>query len=94
MNRTFFRFLILCFLITSTILVDAKEFAKTKNNPPNCSNSGAIFCPNGYQPSCPKSYQPSCVFLGTMQLPACLADNVDNKVFSYDLKSVGCQKNK
>lgn len=93
MSRIFFIFLSLCLLLSPIKAVKAAD-AKANSNPPSCSNAGAISCPNGYKPSCPKSYQPSCIFLGTMQMPACLANNLDNQVFSYDLDKVGCQKNK
>ena len=94
MNRIFFVYLILYLLIIYTKMVKAEETVKAKSSPPSCSSAGALSCPNGYFPSCPKNYQPSCIFLGTMQMPACLADNLDKHVFSYDLDKIYCQKNK
>ena len=73
------------------------KIATDKNKKPatkaHCSSTGTLSCPNGFKPSCPKSHQPACVLLGTQQ-PACLADNVDGSVFSYDLKNIGCEKKK
>ena len=57
-----------------------------------CSTAGELNCPKGFIASCPKQYKPSCVFVGTKQMPACLADNADNTFYSFDLNKITCEK--
>ena len=57
-----------------------------------CTDAGDLNCPKGFQATCPKQYKPSCVFVGTKQLPACLADNTDNTFYSFDLNKITCEK--
>lgn len=61
---------------------------------PSCTDVGQIQCQKGYKPTCPKQHKPSCIFLGTMQRPACLADNADETFFSYNLNNITCEKGK
>lgn len=72
-------------------------FGKVKSNEsivekPTCSTVGEIKCPGKLKPTCPKQHKPSCVFVGTMQLPSCLADSTDNTFFSYNLDKISCEK--
>ena len=57
-----------------------------------CTTAGELNCPKGFQANCPKQYKPSCVFVGTKQLPACLADSTDNTFYSFDLNKITCEK--
>ena len=57
-----------------------------------CTTAGELNCPKGFLASCPKQYKPSCVFVGTMHLPACLADNADDTFYSFDLNKISCEK--
>ncbi len=69
--------------------------SKTQNKevkPASCTPVGQLECPQGFSPDCPKQYKPSCVFVGTMQLPACLADGTDTTFYSYSLDKIKCQK--
>ena len=59
-----------------------------------CTPAGELNCPGGFKASCPKQYKPSCVFVGTKQLPACLADSTDDTFYSFDLKKITCEKTK
>lgn len=70
-------------------------FGKTNeqlNEKPTCTATGQLQCPGKLKPTCPKQHKPSCVFLGTMQLPSCLADSADNTFFSYKLDKITCEK--
>ena len=90
--KTFLIWNLILLLPTATIC-EAKVKIKEKTvAPPMCSNTGEISCPKGYKLNCPKQYKPACVFVGTSQLPACLADSADNTFFSYDLNKISCQK--
>ena len=89
-------FLMLLFSIFSLDLrciakIDLNEKEKTVVSA-GCTSAGELNCPNGFKASCPKQYKPSCVFLGTMQLPACLADSADNTFYSFDLNKITCEK--
>ena len=59
-----------------------------------CTTGGTIGCPDGYKPTCPKQYIPSCVFLTNKQLPACLADSPDKKIYNYRTDLIKCKKSK
>ena len=60
--------------------------------PAGCTTLGELNCPKGFKASCPKQYKPSCVFVGTMHLPACLADSADDTFYSFDLNKITCEK--
>lgn len=69
------------------------SFAKDKTHIiPNCTTVGEISCPKGLRPTCPSQYMASCVFVGTMQLPGCLADSTDNTFLNYRLDKISCEK--
>ncbi|MBI2996468.1 MAG: hypothetical protein HYY52_07185 [Candidatus Melainabacteria bacterium] len=74
------------------LLIAPRCFAKTQL--PVCTQIGEIHCPKGFKPTCPKQYKPSCVFVGNMQLPACLADSYDDTAFDFHLDKISCQKGK
>ena len=57
-----------------------------------CTPDGELNCPKGFKANCPKQYKPSCVFVGTKQLPACLADSADDTFYSFDLSKITCEK--
>ncbi len=83
--------------ITALLVFVAQEacFAKQKEKeqkPALCTPVGELQCPKGYKANCPKQYRPSCVFLGTKQLPACLADNADGTFYKYNLDNITCEK--
>lgn len=79
-------------LSTSFSALAEVETSKEVKERPSCSNTGTISCPGKLKPTCPKKHKPSCVFVGTMQLPSCLADSVDNTFFSYNLDKISCEK--
>ena len=57
-----------------------------------CTTAGELNCPKGFIASCPKQFKPSCVFLGSMHLPACLANSADDTFYSFDLNKISCEK--
>ena len=61
---------------------------------PSCTSVGELQCAKGFKAICPKQHKPTCIFVGTMQLPACLADSADDTFFSYNLNNIVCKKNK
>ena len=89
-------FMCLLILISSNQCFAKISFGKSKEKEvkilPTCSQTGEMQCPKGLKPTCPKQYKSSCVFVGTMQLPACLADTYDTTAFSYHLDKISCEK--
>ena len=74
-------------------LLPETSYAKLKEQKaPTCTPVGELQCPKGFKANCPKQYKPSCVFLGTKQLPACLADNADGTFYKYNLDNITCEK--
>ena len=88
--------LILCiFAMTISLRCIAKISLKEERKvaaSAECTTAGELNCPEGFKANCPKQYKPSCVFVGTMQLPACLADSDDNTFYSFDLNKITCEK--
>ena len=72
--------------------ISFNEKKKKVNVSAECSTDGELNCPKGFKANCPKQYKPSCVFVGTMHLPACLADSADDTFYSFDLNKITCEK--
>lgn len=87
--------ILLIFAITTSLRCIAKVSLKENKKvatSAECTAAGELNCPDGFKANCPKQYKPSCVFVGTMQLPACLADSADNTFYSFDLNKITCEK--
>lgn len=90
-------FLFFSVFLISLLIWSAQEicFAKSQEKeqkPATCTPVGELQCPKGYKANCPKQYRPSCVFVGTKQLPSCLADSADDTFYKYNLENISCEK--
>lgn len=94
-KKRFLIIMLIAFFSISFLFSETKAKIEVKEKEvsiPICSSIGEIGCPKGFKANCPKQYKPSCVFVGTKQLPACLADSADTTSFSYRLDKITCEK--
>ena len=80
------------FLSLSMVQISFAKPTNKERKPASCTPVGELQCPKGFQASCPKQYKPSCIFLGTKQLPSCLADSADDTFYKYNLENISCEK--
>ena len=82
------------FLVSIVFIGQSSSTFAVEPAKPTCSSVGQINCPPGSKPTCPKQYTPLCIFVGTMQLPSCLASGSDMTFYNFNLNKVGCEKSK
>ena len=96
-KKSLFVYILSFLLFFSFIFVIPACSAKPQGNEiekviPSCTSVGELQCTKGFKAICPKQHKPTCIFIGTMQLPACLADSADDTFFSYNLNNITCEK--